>query len=51
MSESRPFLDPKEVPTLAFGFVLGVGILVFFYLLASGMTLPLFAETWALPRQ
>jgi hypothetical protein len=51
MSQPSPFLDPKEVPTLAGGFVLGIGILVFFYLLASGLSLALFAETWALPRQ
>lgn len=51
MSDSKPLLDPKELAPAGVGFVLGLGILVFFYLLASTLHMPLLAETWALPRQ
>ena len=51
MSETKPLVDPKELVPAGIGFVLGLGLLVFFYLLASTLSMPLFAETWALPRQ
>ncbi len=51
MSDSKPLIDPKELVPAGFGVAIGVGILVFFYLLAAGLHMPLLAETWALPRQ
>lgn len=51
MSESKPLLDPKELVPAGIGFFLGLGILVFFYLLTTTLGMPTFAELYALPRQ
>jgi hypothetical protein len=51
MSDSKPLLDPKELLPAGAGLAIGVGLLVFFYLLAVGIGMPTLAETWALPRQ
>ncbi|MCA8977797.1 MAG: hypothetical protein KDC98_23935 [Planctomycetes bacterium] len=53
MSESKqPFpIDPKEAAPAGFGFVIGLLILVGFYLLATAMGLPTFVERWNIPGQ
>jgi hypothetical protein len=51
MSEPKPAIDRKELMPAGVGLALGLGILVFFYLLATTLGMPLFAETWMLPRQ
>ncbi len=51
MSEAKPFIDPREVVTLAIGFALGLGILVFFLLLAKTMGLTTIVDIGNLPRQ
>jgi hypothetical protein len=51
MSDSKPLIDPKELVPAGVGFFLGLGILVFFYLLATSLGMPTFAEVHALPRQ
>jgi hypothetical protein len=51
MSDSKPLIDPKEVVPAGIGFVIGIGLVVFFYLLASTLGFATFAETGNLPRQ
>lgn len=51
MSDSKPLIDPKELVPAGVGFFLGLGLLVFFYLLATTLGMPTFAEVHALPRQ
>jgi hypothetical protein len=51
MSDSKPLIDPKELTPAITGLAFCLVILVFFYLLASTLGMPLFAETWLLPRQ
>ncbi len=51
MSETKPLIDPQELATIAKGFVVGLLILGFFFLLMKTLGNPLLAETWMLPRQ
>ncbi|MCB9885253.1 MAG: hypothetical protein H6838_07160 [Planctomycetes bacterium] len=53
MSESsKPFpIDPKELAPAAGGFAIGIGILVFFILLAIGMGLTLLVDKGNIPMQ
>jgi hypothetical protein len=44
-------LDPKQLMTLAAGFGIGVLIMVFFVLLATGLHLPLYVDHGAIPHQ
>lgn len=49
---SKPFpIDPKELVPAVGGFALGIGILVFFVLLAMGMGLTLLVDKAAIPMQ
>jgi hypothetical protein len=47
---SKPLIDPKEVITLATGFVLGLCILVFFVGLSKVLDLTLLVDIGNLPR-
>lgn len=51
MSESKPLIDPKDLVPVGIGFVLGLCILAFFFVLTNTLGMPTFAELWALPRQ
>ncbi len=44
-------IDPKDLIPAAFGFVIGLGILTFFVLLATGMDLTLLVNQHNVPRQ
>ena len=44
-------IDPKELLPAAVGFVLGLGILAFFVLLAKSMDLTLLVDQHNVPRQ
>lgn len=46
-----PLLDPKDIFTIGVGFVLGIGILVFFVLLAMGLDMPLLVNHGNVPHQ
>jgi hypothetical protein len=51
MSASKLPIDPKELVPAAIGLAIGVGILVFFALLASGLGLTLFVDHSTIPQQ
>lgn len=44
-------IDPKELVPVAFGFVLGIGILVFFLALSQGLGLTLLVNHGNIPHQ
>ena len=49
---SKPFpIDPKELAPAAGGFAVGIGILLFFVLLALGMGLTLLVDKSNIPMQ
>lgn len=49
MSNSKPAFDPKELLPLAIGLCLGVGLLVFFVLLAVVLGMPTIVEHGNIP--
>jgi hypothetical protein len=44
-------IDPKDLMPAAVGFVIGLGILLAFYLMSKAMGQPIFVDHSLLPRQ
>lgn len=51
MAAGSPRIHPKELVPAGIGFVVGLGLLVGFYLLAVALGMPTFVEQWNVPRQ
>lgn len=51
MTDSKPLIDPKELVPAYAGFAVGIGIIVFFVLLATALGLTLFVDRSDIPMQ
>lgn len=51
MTDSKPLIDPKEFVPAYVGFVVGIGIILFFVALATGLGLTLFVDHGNIPMQ
>ncbi|MBZ0150316.1 MAG: hypothetical protein K8J09_02205 [Planctomycetes bacterium] len=51
MSDSKPLIDPKDLVPAVQGFVLGLGLLAFFFVLALGLGLTTFVNYGDVPYQ
>ena len=51
MSDHKPLIDPKELVPAYLGVAIGIGIIVFFALLATGLGLTLVVDPHNIPHQ